>query len=132
MTRYCRTCRSIVRVVRWDRDNPVLSCGHVKHRSVLDDRLSECAIDIRRAAENEAQVTGMSALDIQTLFLKAALAVQSRRFSTEAVTFCPICEQEVSIVETKDGEKICGGNYLNNPGCGCILNKSIEQRLQCG
>lgn len=64
------------------------------------------------------------------MLLEAAIATLRKRDTS--VTWCPICDNHVSVIETEDGELICGGDYQDNPGCGCILNKTLEERLQCG
>ena len=58
VTRYCRICREFVEVTGFERDDPVLACGHVKRRRKSDDKISQCAADIDRAPSAVCDDTG--------------------------------------------------------------------------
>jgi hypothetical protein len=45
------------------------------------------------------------------------------------IDYCHICNAIVSVVEDKNDQLICAGNLFDNPGCGCVLIKSIKQSL---
>jgi hypothetical protein len=75
---HCIECNTNRQVIGFDRDDPILECGHVK-RVVL--RLNS------------------------------------------VVDSCPICSKTVTVFIDKNGIRRCGGNLIDNPGCGCDIDK---------
>lgn len=122
-TRYCRVCKKLAEIVRWDKDDPVLSCGHVKRRSAADDRVAECARDIQSTIPK----------GIRDDFLRVVVEEWVREQEEGRIAFCPICEQTVSTTE-RNGKQVCGGDLLQNPGCGCCLplRTPLPPKLKCG
>jgi hypothetical protein len=55
---FCRKHRKFERVVGFSRDDPVLSCGEVKERTCVDDRVMECRKAIDRFLVCRSLVTG--------------------------------------------------------------------------
>lgn len=127
VTRYCRICREFVEVTGFERDDPVLACGHVKRRRKSDDKISQCAADIDRAITAEALDSGSSKDLLREELLKSVLGLKEP--DRENIRYCPICDSLVAVAKNKRGLAICGGNLYDNPGCGCIL-KPVSARLK--
>ena len=70
---YCTKCKEIKKVIGYKKDDPILSCNHIK------------------------EVTKTS------------------------TTYCPICDMIVRTFKARDGSQRCGGNLIDNPGCGCSI-----------
>lgn len=118
MLTYCRHCKKLSRVTHYDRDNPVLSCGHIKSSPCND----KCAQAVNSALTDASIKTGRSVEQLQLGLFFDLLGVP--------VSYCPICNAIITILKNKRGERICGGNLFDNPGCGCLL-KPISERQAC-
>jgi hypothetical protein len=55
--RYCSLCKSFKKVASFDRDNPVLTCGHV---IIPSDRIYECRESIESRLRVIAPLIGVS------------------------------------------------------------------------
>jgi hypothetical protein len=121
MLRYCRECQKVQQVTHFDHDDPVLACGHIKK---LNGKSSECARHIQDVCRSVAKETGAKSSQLEMTFFLDVL-----RSLHMPVDYCPICDAIVSVVEDEDGQLVCAGNLFDNPGCGCVLIKSIKQRL---
>jgi hypothetical protein len=106
---YCPICQAPRRVIGFERDNPRLSCGHVKRplSLAIERRIAGCA----HAAQ---KIVDMSVSELHLFKLER----------DDKVGYCPICNMIISIVLDKRGHKRCGGNLMDNPGCGCLLSES--------
>ena len=127
VTRYCRICREFVEVTGFERDDPVLACGHVKRRAKSDDTISQCAADIESVISTEAQSSGSSVDELRDELLKSILGLKEP--DRDNVRHCPICDSLVAVARNRRGQAICGGNLYDNPGCGCVL-KPISARMK--
>lgn len=116
--RYCKECRTVAEVVGFQRDDPVLSCGHVKR--LPSDESEKCLDDIRKEMEDQPD-------EVKIALYKIALESLMENSTTD-ISYCPICEEMVSVIRDEEGRRRCGGNYENNPGCGCLL-KPISIRM---
>lgn len=104
--RYCRKCKTVEKVVGFERDDPILSCGHVKRRTLGDSRVDKCRQEIRQILSDEPA-------PVKQAFFEALFdTITSKR-----VGYCPICDSIVSII-TENGIRKCGGNLYDNAGCG--------------
>jgi hypothetical protein len=88
---HCNECNINHEVIGFERDDPILACGHIKRVTL--------------------QLNQNSMID-----------------------FCPICVKMVTVFTDKKGLRRCGGNLIDNPGCGCDINKikwaGLDQRLR--
>jgi len=118
---YCPECKALQKVVYFRRDDPVLSCGHTKERNAETDKIEDIS---RRALEEEAKLRGMTYEEIQDELIKEVLEFYQ---NTEPTTYCPICDEAVCYFLGKNNEHRCGGNMINNPGCGSLVKETIHQ-----
>jgi hypothetical protein len=102
---FCRECGAFKPLVWYQRDNPVLSCGHIKNRSIVDDRVSSCRTLLEKL---------LGPKDVGSL--KLLLATSLRNYS-EFTDFCPVCQTVVCVIVDCDGIRRCHGNLLTRPGC---------------
>lgn len=116
-TSYCRKCKKIVEVLGFERDDPVLSCGHTKRREKESQKLDALRQNFVPSEE------------LLFALLGAYLAIRK-----DQISYCPVCDDVVSVIEN-NGTRFCGGNLIDNPGCGCTI-KPIQDRLhtplKCG
>lgn len=94
---FCPCCKNDQAVVNWDRDDPVLECGHIKRV----DRVEQSLKSIFRLC-----------FDDQT-------------------AFCPDCKAYVTVIHSR-GKARCGGNLLDNPGCGRVLRQADKHSRDHG
>jgi hypothetical protein len=57
---FCRTHRKLEEVVGWDKDDPILSCGEIKRRTLTDDSIERCRATIDRFITTSSIVNGIS------------------------------------------------------------------------
>jgi hypothetical protein len=114
---FCRECGTFRPVVGYQRDNPVLTCGHVKDRNIVDDRVNNC----RNLLE---KLLGPK----DTGSLKHLLAASLRNYS-EFTDFCPVCGTVVCVIVDQEGVRRCHGNLLTRPGCFSSLG-TVQHTVQ--
>ena len=94
----CLKCNTEEPVVGFDRDDPILGCGHVKKLTTKVDLCSEL---------------------VQGIFGKMPLSLVSTRRKVQTA-YCPNCKKEVLVVKDK-GQSRCAGDMIVNSGCGRVL-----------
>lgn len=124
---YCRECKKFVTVVGYHRDDPKLSCGHVKQRTDDDDKVERCSIDIEKSINEEAKLRGISPEQVREGILDS-LINEPPNNADLSIGICDICNTIVSVVEDVHGARRCGGNLVDNPGCGCLIFPSGKRR----
>jgi len=72
---YCRECRKMKKVVGFEKDDPLLSCGHVKHRRKSDDWIHVATADIHKFFAEEAEKSGLSFEQVQEECAQALIKV---------------------------------------------------------
>ncbi len=102
---YCRKCKKKQQVVGFQKDDPILSCGHVKRSSNLDDRINEC----------------------MKIFQNIFDTLPS--LGDEQISYCPICDMTVSIMTDENGTPRCCGDMMTNPGCGCPVHPHLTSSI---
>lgn len=105
-------------MVGYHRDDPELSCGHIKRRTDGDDKVEKCNIDIERALAEEAKLRGVSVEQAKEDLLNSLI---NETIHHETIDFCDICGTAVTVIIDIHGVRRCGGNLVDNPGCGCLL-----------
>jgi hypothetical protein len=101
---FCRECKTFRPVIGYQRDNPILTCGHVKDRNIIDDRVSSCRSLLDKL------------LGEKDRSLKTLLVTSLRNYS-EFTDYCPVCQTVVCVIVDQEGVRRCHGNLLTRPGC---------------
>lgn len=117
---YCRECKRFRKILRYIKDDPILACGHVKCRSKVDDRIQKCADDIERFSVQHG-------IEITQLCDRLLTELAKKRKESNLTDYCPICDMNVTVILGLDGKRYCGGNLVNNPGCGRLLSEAIAE-----
>lgn len=126
---YCRTCRTHREPVGFVRDDPVLSCGHTKHRTKSDDVIQKTRQEVEAIFTVEAAQRGISVEEVRAEYIRGLLDL----FTTDedaatTVGYCETCGT-VTIIEDKDGVGRCGGNLMDNPGCGMTIKPCHHTKI---
>jgi hypothetical protein len=124
---FCRKCGEYRSVQGYERDDPILSCGHVKHRTDIDDGVHKARREIETMFEEEAEDRGASIKEIRDEYIRGLLDLFEHEADPSTVGHCEICGT-VTIVEDEEGVLRCGGNLHDNPGCGMPLEAYQHQQ----
>ncbi len=125
---YCRICRDHRKIDGFHRDDPILSCGHIKCRSSKDDKAQEVRYEIEEMFREEADTRGVAVEEIRTEFVQGLLDIFGSQKIANTVGNCKTCGTVTVNVGT-DGTRRCGGNLIDNPGCGMPIG-SAEQSIR--
>lgn len=117
---YCQTCREKRGVVGFVRDDPQLSCGHVKQAK--RDALDETRATVEGIFEREANRRGIDKEQVRVEYVQNLLDLFSMEETESTVGNCEICGT-VTVIVGEDGIDRCGGNFLDNPGCGMPVER---------
>jgi hypothetical protein len=120
---YCRKCADHKDIIGFDRDDPVLSCGHVKRRQ--DTR--QAKQEIEKIFQLEAQRRNVTPHQVRDEYLRSFLHVFDNDVDT-TVGCCKFCGV-VTVMKDSHGTHRCGGNLDNSPGCGMPLDV-IEHKVK--
>ena len=112
---YCRQCCDHKNIIGFDRDDPVLSCGHVKRRKDPEETKTE----IEKIYQLEAKRRQVSPEQVRDEYLRSFLHVFENVPDT-TVGYCRYCGV-VTVLKDKHGVHRCGGNLDKEPGCGMPL-----------
>ena len=63
MITFCRKHQQFEKIIGYDRDDPILECGIIKKRTILDDRLTKCKQDIDKFLISQSVCFGISVED---------------------------------------------------------------------
>lgn len=99
---FCIICKQDKEIVEFERDDPKLSCGHVKSISSED--------------EEQLNTPKEQVKNLMNLFEP-----------TSTAGHCDICGV-VTIIKDSNGVLRCGGNLHTNPGCGMPLKLYNRQK----
>jgi hypothetical protein len=123
---YCRSCKKFVTVVGFHRDDPKLSCGHVKQRTAADDEVMRCTIDLEKILLEESKLRGIPVEQVKEDILNSL--INGTEIPNNNIAYCDICSTVVSVINDIHNVRRCGGNLVDNPGCGCIIMPSGKKR----
>ena len=122
---YCKVCQDHRKVDGFYRDDPVLSCGHIKYRSDEDDKIQEVRHEIEEMFHKEADSRGISVEEIRAEFVQGLLDIFGSQEITSTIGHCKTCGV-VTVYIGADGTRCCGGNLIDNPGCGMLIEQSVK------
>ena len=117
---FCEICKTSKEITGYNRDDPVLSCGHIKQLT------NEIKVpEIEEMLCYEATKRGISVEQVRSEYIKGLMNMFSEE-SVSTVGHCDICGT-VTIIIDKNGICRCGGNLQDNPGCGMpITDKKVN------
>lgn len=125
---YCRACKEHREIVKFDRDDPVLSCGHIKHRTRVDDKIHDVQRDIEEMFVEEARKSNLTPEEIRTECVQGLLEIFGEtEQEAPTVDHCRTCGT-VTVIEKK-GVRRCGGNMIDNPGCGMPIGEQRSAKV---
>jgi hypothetical protein len=114
---FCRECGDHREIIEYTRDDPILSCGHIKQRVQQDDQVHAAQQEIERILIEDAKTRQMTVEQVRTEFTNSLLEIFTPTDKTPTIGHCETCGKTTIYID-KDGTKRCGGNLLDNPGCG--------------
>lgn len=124
---FCRECGGHYDVVGYERDDPILSCGHTKHRTDLDDGVQNSRNEIETMFRQEAEDQGRSVREIRREYIRGFLDLFGHNAGLSTVGHCETCGV-VTVIQDEEGVFRCGGNLHDNPGCGMPLETYQHQQ----
>lgn len=125
---FCRECGDHREIVGYRRDDPILSCGHVKGRSSQDDVLYSTQQEISKILAEAADNRGMTVEEVRAEFTNGLLNLFTPMDETQTIGHCETCGKTTIFVD-RDGIKRCGGNLLDNPGCGMPIRVATAHNI---
>jgi hypothetical protein len=115
---YCETCKKLKHVVEFQKDNPMLSCGHLKEfKSSIGD-------DIQSFMIQEAIQSNKPLVSVIRQCIEDVLQVLEECEEKPTVGRCKTCGI-VSIYYDKNNVARCGGDMVKNPGCGMLIECDV-------
>lgn len=66
---YCNICKTLNKIKSFKRDNPVLSCGHIKYPTDID--IDKCRNDLLSKLESSSVLLGVPVEDLKQSFFEA-------------------------------------------------------------
>lgn len=67
--RFCNICKKLEKIVEFQRDNPVLDCGHVKHPTNLE--IDECRDELLSKLESGSVLLGIPFQELKQSVLES-------------------------------------------------------------
>lgn len=104
---FCHKCKQSKKIIGFNRDNPVLSCGHEKTIEMFE---------LEQTLTIEAQNRKMSIEDVRSEYIRCLCDMLSDK-PVSTIGHCNTCGV-VTILIDQCGVQRCGGNLRDNPGCG--------------
>jgi len=117
---YCERCKKIKKVVDFNKDDPILSCGHQKTCENRTDSIESYMIQ-------EAIRDGESLLTIKRKCFEGVLKILEDCEEKPTVGECKTCGT-VTVHYDPDGIPRCGGDMILNPGCGMPVQMKHEYK----
>jgi hypothetical protein len=75
MTAYCRKHKMFENIIGYSKDDPILACGLVKRRTVHDDRIAKCQVDVDRFVVSQSVFMGISIEDARENLISDLLKI---------------------------------------------------------
>jgi hypothetical protein len=116
---YCEKCKKLKHVVEFQKDNPILSCGHGKKSE------NSIANDIESFLIQEAIQNNKPLISVTKQYIEEVLQVLEECEEKPTVAYCKTCGA-VTIYYDKNNIARCGGDMVSNPGCGMPINLECE------
>lgn len=72
---FCRTCLTKRRISKYHKDNPILSCGHIRERKPSDDYLHKIKQELDKMFQDRSSKYGISEVQLRRECIKGLLEV---------------------------------------------------------
>ena len=125
---YCRECKDHCEIISFHRDNPILSCGHVKHRTAQDDIVLSTRREIELILLEEATARGVAIEQVRAEFTNGLMDMFNSADEAQTIGHCATCGM-ITVFEDDRGVRRCGGNLVDNPGCGMPIRSTYHKNM---
>jgi len=114
---YCLECGKTQGVKSVDKDGSfILECGHS-----APDEVDTVSKRIEDRLRSQAKGKGRSLKEQKKILISGLKKLKT--------AYCPICCKNVSTFRDSRGVLVCGGDMLNDPGCGCRIIDTVKNKV---